>query len=698
MIELLRSLPSPRCPACSWPDRRRPRRSPAGGAARLDALKRGIAADVDGMRVMTQQMVDMVFSFGELGFQEVETSKYLTGILEQHGFTVERGVAGMPTAWTARWGSGKPVIALGSDIDDIPQASQKPGVAYRDPIVAGAPGHGEGHNTGLPLQITAALALKRVMEREKLSGTLVLWPGVAEELLAGKAYLVRAGVFKDVDACLFAHVSDGFGVRWGEATASSGLLSIEYTFTGETAHSAGAPWRGRSALDAVELMNVGWNFRREHLRLQHRSHYVITNGGDQPNVVPRNASVWYFLRETDYARIVELRGIADRMAQGAALMTNTEVTSRVIGSAWPQHFNRPIAEAMYTNIKAVGLPQWDADDQTLARAVQKELGQPQNGLATEIEPLTGAVSATDNYGGGSDDIGDVSWTVPTVTIRYPSNIPGLPGHHWSNAIASATPIAHKGATAGAQGRGDDRPRPAAAPRAGRAVVGLLPHRAAKSTRYQPLIAPGDVPDTTMNAKTMEQYRPALAKFYYDPSKYQDLPRTARHHVSDCRKRRRPRDPVSRRSLRAQALDRIHLHRAPCRRQAGDQRRDQEQHRAADERRRVVRRDAEQHRRQQAAPGLHQRQAEHDADRDQAQAVPEDAGADPGRTRPERQADRQLAPAQRHRPREQAVDAERGQEAGERAERRQRRHQQARLGGAAGEAIVPALDQAHRRLR
>ena len=162
------------------------------------------------MRVMTQQMTDMVFSFGELGFQEVETSKYLTGVLEQHGFTVERGVAGMPTAWTARWGSGKPVIALGSDIDDIPQASQKPGVAYHDPIVAGAPGHGEGHNSGLPLQITAALALKRVMEREKLSGTLLLWPGVAEELLAGKAYLVRAGVFKDVDACIFAHVGDGF--------------------------------------------------------------------------------------------------------------------------------------------------------------------------------------------------------------------------------------------------------------------------------------------------------------------------------------------------------------------------------------------------------------------------------------------------------------------------------------------------------
>ena len=493
--------------------------APTPAATRLETLKRGIVADVEAMRVMTQQMTDQVFSFGELGFQEVETSKYLTGVLEKNGFTIERGVAGIPTAWTARWGSGKPVIALGSDIDDIPQASQKPGVAYHDPIVAGAPGHGEGHNSGLPLQITAALALKKVMQREKLSGTLLLWPGVAEELLAGKAYLVRAGVFKDADACIFAHVSDGFGVSWGEARGSSGLVSIEYTFTGESAHSAGAPWRGRSALDAVELMNVGWNFRREHLRLQQRSHYVITKGGDQPNVVPRNASVWYFLRETEYPRIVELRAIADKMAQGAALMTNTAVTSRVIGSAWPQHFNRPIAEAMYTNITSVGLPAWDDADQTLARAVQKEVGQTEKGLATEIAPLSGSVTADDNPGGGSDDIGDVSWTVPTVTIRYPSNIPDLPGHHWSNAIASATPIAHKGATAGAKVV---------------AMTGLdLLLRAdlvsqswdyfrtvqTKSTTYQPLIAPTDLPDTSMNARTMEQYRPELRKFYFDPAKY-----------------------------------------------------------------------------------------------------------------------------------------------------------------------------------
>ena len=180
--------------------------------ARLDRFKTELGQEIDRMHDFSAQMVDMVFSFGELGFNEVETSKYLTAILQSQGFTIERGVAGIPTAWLARWGSGRPVLALGSDIDGIPQASQKPGVAYAAPIVPGAPGHGEGHNSGMPLNVTAALALKKLMEREKLPGTLLLWPGVAEEQLATKAYLVRAGVFKDVDVNLFTHVSSDLGV------------------------------------------------------------------------------------------------------------------------------------------------------------------------------------------------------------------------------------------------------------------------------------------------------------------------------------------------------------------------------------------------------------------------------------------------------------------------------------------------------
>src|SRR5437762_13394416 len=294
--------------------------APSAANPKLAQYKKDAAADIDAMREFTQQMVDQVFSFGELGFQEIETSKYLTAILEKNGFAVQRGLAGIPTAWMASWGSGKPVLALGSDIDCIPQASQKPGVAYHDPMIEGAPGHGEGHNSGMPLNITAAIAVKKLMEKNKIPGTIKLWPGVAEELVAGKAYFVRDGYFKDVDVVLFTHVGNNLGVTSGQASAT-GLVSVEYTFKGESAHAAANPWRGRSALDAVELMDVGWNFKREHLRTQQRSHYVITNGGDQPNVVPPVASVWYYFRELDYPHIKELREIGDSMAQGAALMT-----------------------------------------------------------------------------------------------------------------------------------------------------------------------------------------------------------------------------------------------------------------------------------------------------------------------------------------------------------------------------------------
>jgi aminobenzoyl-glutamate utilization protein B len=484
----------------------------------VNDYKAQVVADVAAMAKQSQVMVDMVFSFGELGFQEIETSKYLTGILKKEGFKIEQGIAGIPTAWIASWGTGKPVIALGSDVDCIPQASQKPGVAYHDPLIEGAPGHGEGHNSGVPLNITAAIAVKRLMEKNKIPGTIKVWPGVAEELVAGKAYFVRAGVFKDVDVVLFTHVGNNLNTSWGQSSAT-GLVSVEYTFKGESAHAAGAPWQGRSALDAVELMDVGWNFRREHLRLQQRSHYVITNGGDQPNVVPRLASVWYYFRELDYEHIKQMREIGDAMAQGAALMTNTTVSSRVLGSAWPQHFNRPVAEAMYENIKQVGLPQWSDADQTLAKALQKELKAREQGLATTLMPLAGPVTAEQQTRGGSDDIGDVSWNVPTVSLRYPSNIPGLPGHNWTDAIAMATPIAHKGVTAGAKV-------------VAMTVVDLLtkPELVSeawkyyrevqtKETQYQPLIGPDDKPPTYLNQRTMDTYRERMRKYYYDPSKY-----------------------------------------------------------------------------------------------------------------------------------------------------------------------------------
>ena len=482
----------------------------------LTGLKADAAAAIDDLQKLTQEIVDTQFSFSELGFQEFETQRYLTTLLRRNGFEVETGISGMPSSWWATWGSGEPVIALGSDIDGLPKASQMPGVAYREPMIEEGPGHGEGHNSGQAVNIVAALAVKRLMQRERMSGTIMIWPGVAEELLSGKAWLVRDGRFQDVDAVLFTHVASNLGTSWGNP-AGTGLISVEYTFQGVSSHSAVAPWRGRSALDAVELMNIGWNFRREHLDPAQRSHYVISDGGDQPNVVPPTATVWYFVRELSANGIRENFATLSRVAEAAAMMTDTTMSRRIVGTAWPQHFNRPIAEAMNENIKAVGLPQWSDADQAFARALQKLLEVEERGLATELVGLRAPSGRPES--GGSDDIGDVSWAVPTVTLRFPSNVDGMIPHHWSSAMAMATPIAHKGATAGA--------KVIAATLLDLLQNAQLRDEAARyyreeqlqGTTYEPFIGPEDQPPTEKNAATMAEFKDRLQPLYYDPARH-----------------------------------------------------------------------------------------------------------------------------------------------------------------------------------
>ncbi len=486
---------------------------------RLDALKAEAAKEIDAKAKMIQEMVDQVFSFGELGMQEVETSKYLTGLLEQNGFKVERGVAGIPTAFVAKWGSGKPVISLGSDIDGIPQAWNQPGVGYKQTQIQGAPGHGEGHNSGMPLNVAAAIIVKKIMERDKIPGTLVLWPGVAEEQMTGKAWLVKAGVFKDVDVTLFTHVGNTLGVSWGQS-GSNALISAIFKFKGSSAHAAGAPWRGKSALDAVMLMAQAWEFHREHMELPQRSHYVIKDGGDQPNVVPSTASIWFYFRERDYPRTMAMFETAKKMAQGATLMTDTQIdTIMMIGSGWSGHFSRPIAEAMYQNIQKVGMPTWDEKDQTLAKGIQRELGVPDSGLSTRPGRLGGPVNEATRMGGGSDDIGDVSWNVPTITLNYPSNIPGMPGHNWANAISMATPIAHKGVVAGAKVQAMTILDILFTPQIVTDAWDYFNNVQTKEVKYKPFFAPTDKPPTWLNADIMAQYRPEMRKYYYDPKKY-----------------------------------------------------------------------------------------------------------------------------------------------------------------------------------
>jgi aminobenzoyl-glutamate utilization protein B len=487
-------------------------------AAQLPALKLEAAAEVDKMQTLTQQMVDEIFSFSELGFQEHETSKYVTGILEKNGFQVERGVAGVPTAWVATYGSGKPVIAFITDIDCIPRASQKPGVAYHDPIVEGAPGHGEGHNSGMAVNVTAALVLKKLMNEYHIGGTIKLVPGVAEELLGTKAFYVRAGMFKDVDIVLGAHVESEFSTSYGTGNGEwSGLVSVQYFFHGKAAHAAGAPWEGRSALDAVELMDTGWDFRREHLRPAQRSHRVIINGGDQPNVVPSEAAVWYYFRELDYTHIKDLYDLGNMMADSAAKMTGTTVDHKLVGSAWPPFLNKVIAETQAKNIEAVGMPKWSEADQILAKALQKEIGAKVEGLKEKIEPLTEPVKKP--TGGGSDDIGDISWNVPMVYLMYPANIPNLPGHSWANGVAMATPIAHKGSTAGAKVQAMTALDFFLQPQLVQQAWDYFRDVQTKEVHYEPFLSADDKPSVEMNKEKMEKFAPQLKKYYYDPGRY-----------------------------------------------------------------------------------------------------------------------------------------------------------------------------------
>ena len=481
-------------------------------------LKAQVAAQVDGEAKLVQEMVDSLFSFAEPGFQEFKTMDYLTGILAKNGFTITKGVAGIPTAWTATWGTGGPLIALGSDVDGLLGLSQYPGSPTLKPMVEGAPGHGEGHNSGMPLIVAAAIAAKNVMQKNGIKGRLMLWPGVAEELLATKAFYVRDGLFKGVDASIFTHVSSDFSTGWGEM-GNNALVSAEYTFHGKTAHAGGTPWEGRSALDAVEVMDVAWNMRREHLPVTQRSHYVITNGGGQPNIVPDLASVWYYFRDQTFDSVRKLYETGNEISEAAAKATGTTVTRRLLGYAAPNYGNKPLAEAAYANISAVGMPKWTADDQAFTAAVQKANDRTLKPLLEKPSPLSTPANRERSFGGGSDDIGDIMWAVPTITIRFPSNIPSMIGHNRLSAIAMATPIAHKGAVAGAKAVAMTVLDIAMTPQLVSDAKAFQQNVQFKNQKYDPVLTASDTPGIHLNHDIMERLRPQMTKFYYDPTKY-----------------------------------------------------------------------------------------------------------------------------------------------------------------------------------
>ena len=295
---------------------------------------------------------DNIFYFAELGMQEFETSKLMTEILEKGGFKVQRGISGMPTAFLATHGSGAPVIALHTEYDTTPGNSQTPGVTDHKPMIEGAPGHAEGHNVNAAVMVGAAFAIKKAMDEFKLKGTLKVFGAPAEELLVPRPYFVRDGYFKDVDVAFHTHIGEELKTEHG--IRQYALISAEFTFKGQTSHAATAPWHGRDAVDAAELKSMGFDKLREHLEPTQRSHRVISYGGDQPNVIPATARIWWFFRETSIERAQANFEKAKKVAQGAGLMTGTEWSVQVFSAIWPTRGNKTLAEVdVYGGFKPV---------------------------------------------------------------------------------------------------------------------------------------------------------------------------------------------------------------------------------------------------------------------------------------------------------------------------------------------------------
>jgi len=449
---------------------------------------------------------DNIFYFGELGMQEFETAGLMTDLLEKGGFTVERGIAGFPTGFCATYGSGHPVVAIHTEYDSCPDNSQVSGVPGQQFIVEGAPGHCEGHNVNAAVLVGTALAAKEAMQKFGLKGTLKVFGAPAEEQLVSRPYFVRDGWFDDVDLAFHNHIGGEFSATHG--MLQSALISATFTFHGETAHSGVAPWNGRDALDGVVLMDTGMAQYREHMRPEMRAHRVITNGGDQPNVIPRTAAVWWFFRDQTAQGAMTLFDQAKKVAQGAALMSNTEVTVDVLSAVWPLRCNRTACELLQRNIEAVGVPDWSAEEEAFARALQERAKVKVEGLRREVPPLSFLKTPRTS----ANDAGDVSWKVPMAKFYYPSNVPNIHFHHWAGGAALAHSIAHKGAVAGSKAFAaavvECFKYPAVVEEAKRTFKEEL-----GGVEYKSMLPADQKPPVELNRAIMDRFRPEMRKHY-----------------------------------------------------------------------------------------------------------------------------------------------------------------------------------------
>ncbi len=409
--------------------------APGAFAASPGANKRAVVASIDEHAGELTKLSDQVWTFAETALQEHRSAKLLADYAESKGFTVTRNVAGMPTAFVASFGSGKPIIGIMGEYDALPGVSQK-ATPEKSALVEGGAGHACGHNLFGAASLGAALAIKEQIAAGKLRGTIRFYGTPAEEAVGGKTYMARDGVFNDVDVMFAWHPGDE---TQADMVSSQAMVDLKVTFKGKAAHAAGDPWNGRSALDGVEAFTHGVNLMREHMKTTSRVHYAIVDGGDVPNVVPEHAAVWIWARDWKRTEVESLLSRLRKIADGAALMTETEVDLKVQGGSWEILVMESGARLLDANLRWIGAPKFTAEEQAFAKQIQRATATPERGMIDTIHPLAGQPEE-----GGSTDVGDVSWIVPTLNLTVATAPKDAPWHAWPVVATGGMSIGHKG--------------------------------------------------------------------------------------------------------------------------------------------------------------------------------------------------------------------------------------------------------------
>ncbi|MFO0947098.1 MAG: amidohydrolase [Planctomycetota bacterium] len=410
--------------------------------APLNPVEQRIVDELDRMRPELVGINQDIWNYAELGLEEHRSSARLIEVLEKNGFRVTKGVADMPTAFVAEYGSGGPVVGILAEYDALPDLSQQVTPDKR-PVAERTTGHGCGHSALGTAAVGAAIALRKAMETEGVRGTIRVYGTPAEETVIGKVYMTLAGCFDDLDVCLHWHPDTKNRVRYERTKA---IISVKFTFTGLPAHSSASPHKGRSALDAVELTNIGVNYMREHIEETSRIHYVITQGGGAPNVVPASAQVWYFIRANTHEMAeYQFEWVKD-IAESAAKMTRTKLAIAIDTDCHEVIPNLPLSKLLDKHFQRIGPPKFTAADVEFARGLQEPLRADfgltdKKHLHDELERLPSEPYPAD---GGSTDVGDVSWHVPTSGLGTACFAAGSPGHSWQNVAAIGSPIGHQG--------------------------------------------------------------------------------------------------------------------------------------------------------------------------------------------------------------------------------------------------------------